>query len=414
MIARREFLSLSTKGSLLLSLAPGVPWLLLRSTARGAEARRRDRVLVVLQLSGGNDGLNSVVPFQDDAYARLRPTLRLKPGELHKLNPELGLHPRMSGFYRLFQEGRLAVVQGVGCPDQNRDHERAMRAWQTAVPEPDGIDTGWLGRATDHLWKTSQPAPAGVYVGSITQPLAINAAKAIVPSIRGGREALLFGAGADASRGVAGEGSATLAKSEGSSLLRHIKLTMEQGRNANSRLEALSESVSARANYPEFGLAQDLRTIANLIRAEVGIRIFYVELGGGGIGGFDNHANQIGNHCALLEQLSESVVAFAADLSRDRLFDRVLLMTFSEFGRTAAENGRRGTDHGVAGPVFLAGGSLRGGIHGAHPSLTDLDAGALKHHTDFRSVYATLLQDWLQIPPEPILGSRFPRLQLVS
>jgi uncharacterized protein (DUF1501 family) len=138
-----------------------------------------------------------------------------------------------------------------------------------------------------------------------------------------------------------------------------------------------------------------------------------VELGGGGIGGFDNHANQLGNHCALLEQLSESIAAFAADLSKDHLLDRVLLMSFSEFGRTVAENGRRGTDHGVAAPLFLVGGGLRGGIHGAHPSLVDLDAGALKHHTDFRSVYATVLQDWLQIPSEPILGQAFTRLKLV-
>ena len=172
---------------MLCSLAPSVPWLLLRSTAGGAEARRQDRVLVVLQLSGGNDGLNSVVPFEDDAYARLRPTLRLKPAELHKLNSQLGLHPRMGAFYRLFEQGQLAIIQGVGCPDQNRDHERAMLAWQTAVPEPDGVDTGWLGRATDHLWTASRPAAAGVYVGSIPRPLGINAATAVVPSIRGGR-----------------------------------------------------------------------------------------------------------------------------------------------------------------------------------------------------------------------------------
>ena len=398
---------------MLCSLAPSVPWLLLRSTAGGAEARRQDRVLVVLQLSGGNDGLNSVVPFEDDAYARLRPTLRLKPAELHKLNSQLGLHPRMGAFYRLFQQGQLAVIQGVGCPDQNRDHERAMLAWQTAVPEPDGVDTGWLGRATDHLWTASRPAAAGVYVGSIPRPLGINAATAVVPSIRGGREAQLFGGGSIASSKVDGDDKPPFAADGEKSLLRHVNLAMAEGQRSKSRVEALSRAGSTRASYPNFSLAKDLQTVASLIRAEVGIRIFYVELGGGGIGGFDNHANQMGNHCALLEQLSESVAAFAADLSTDRLFDRVLLMTFSEFGRTAAENGRRGTDHGVAGPIFLAGGGLRGGIQGVNPSLTDLDAGALKLQIDFRSVYATVLQDWLQIPSQPILGREFPRLKLV-
>jgi uncharacterized protein (DUF1501 family) len=410
MKTRREFLKLSARGSLLCSLAPSVPWLLLRSTARGAESRREDRVLVVLQLSGGNDGLNSVIPFQDDAYARLRPTLRLKPAELHKLNSELGFHPRMGALHRLFQQGQLAVVQGVGCPDQSLDHERAMLAWQTATPATDGVDTGWLGRATDHLWKNSQPAAPGVYVGNIPQPFGINSATAVVPSIQGGREARLFGGGIPGAD--PDEKQPSLVAGD-NSLLRHVTIAMAEGRRSKFRMGALSGSVPARATYPAFSLAQDLRTVANLIRAEVGIRIFYVELGGGGIGGFDNHANQIGNHCALLEQLSESVAAFAADLSQDRLFDRVLLMTFSEFGRTAAENGRRGTDHGVAGPIFLAGGKLRGGIHGAHPSLTDLDAGALKHHTDFRAVYAAMLEDWLQIPSQPILGGKFPSLKLV-
>lgn len=397
---------------LLLSLAPSVPWLLLRAAARGAEAPRQDRVLVVLQLSGGNDGLNTVIPFEDDAYARLRPTLRLKPAELHKLDSQLGLHPRMGAFGRLFQQGQLAVVQGVGCPDQNRDHERAMLAWQTAAPQPDGVATGWLGRATDHLWETSRPSAPALFVGDIPQPFGINAARAVVPSLRRGQEAVLFG-GEAGSHGAFQDATSTVPGAGDNSMLRHIKVTLGEGQRSRARLQALAGPGSTRASYPAFGLAEDLRTIANLIRAEVGIRIFYVEMGGGGIGGFDNHANQIGNHCALLGQLSESVGAFAADLSRDRLFDRVLLMTFSEFGRTAAENGRRGTDHGVAGPVFLAGGSLRGGIHGAHPSLTDLDAGALKHHTDFRSLYAAMLEDWLQVPSKPILGRQFPGLKVV-
>ncbi len=224
---------------------------------------------------------------------------------------------------------------------------------------------------------------------------------------------MLFGAGQSSVWPVAQDNESIPTEAGNNSLLRHIKVAMAEGQRSKLRLEALSRSASVRASYPAFGLAEDLRTIANLIRAEMGIRIFYAELGGGGIGGFDNHANQMGNHCALLEQLSESVTAFAADLSKDRLFDRVLLMTFSEFGRTAAENGRHGTDHGVAAPMFLVGGNLRGGIHGTHPSLMDLDDGALKHHTDFRSVYATVLEDWLQIASRSILGRQFARLKLV-
>jgi len=159
-------------------------------------------------------------------------------------------------------------------------------------------------------------------------------------------------------------------------------------------------------------LAGTLRIVAQLIRAELGVRIFFTELGGGGIGGFDNHANQLGNHCALLHQLSESVAAFVDDLQRDKLLDRVLLMTFSEFGRTVAENGRRGTGHGAGAPVFLAGGRLRGGLLGPHPSLTDLDAGAPRFHTDFRRVYATVLDRWLGLDAAGVLGEGFKPLDI--
>ncbi len=189
-------------------------------------------------------------------------------------------------------------------------------------------------------------------------------------------------------------------------------------RRADSDAHAKSERIEAAlqtpgGDYPPFGLARDLRTVAQLIRADIGIRIFFTELGGGGIGGFDNHANQLGNHCALLNQLAESVAAFIYDLKRDKQLDRVLLMTFSEFGRTVKENGRRGTDHGAAAPVFLVGGRVKGGLVGPHPSLTDLDKGALKVHTDFRRVYATVLDRWLGFESQPVLGGRFEPLDVL-
>ena len=178
--------------------------------------------------------------------------------------------------------------------------------------------------------------------------------------------------------------------------------------------KAAIKAADGSADYPPFGLARDLRTVAQLIRADIGIRIFFAELGGGGIGGFDNHANQLGNHCALLHQLAESVAAFIYDLQRDKQLDRVLLMTFSEFGRTVKENGRRGTDHGAAAPMFLAGGKVKGGLVGTHPSLTDLDKGALKMHTDFRRVYATVLDRWLGFESEAVLGGRFQPLDILK
>jgi uncharacterized protein (DUF1501 family) len=174
------------------------------------------------------------------------------------------------------------------------------------------------------------------------------------------------------------------------------------------------DSSAGLAEYPSFGLAGDLRTIAQLIRADTGIQVYFIELGGGGIGGFDNHANQRDNHCALLHQLSESIAAFVNDLNRDGLLDTVLLMTFSEFGRTVSENGRRGTGHGNAAPMFLVGGRLQGGLVGPHPSLTALDEGALPCHTDFRRVYATALDCWLGVDSTEILGGRFKTLDVLA
>ena len=180
----------------------------------------------------------------------------------------------------------------------------------------------------------------------------------------------------------------------------------------SGRIETAAKRAANTADYPQSGLAGKLYTIAQLIRADVGIRIFFTELGGGGIGGFDNHANQLGNHCALLHQLAESVAAFIDDLKRDKLLDQVVLMTFSEFGRTLKENGRRGTDHGAAAPMFLAGGRLKGGLVGPHPSLTDLENDGLKFHTDFRQVYATMLDRWLGIDSKGVLGRHFEPLDV--
>ena len=406
MQTRRQFLSTAVSGPLLLALAPSVPGLLLRSAADTPKSADHDRVLVVIQLSGGNDGLNTIVPFADDVYARNRPTLRLPTSSLHKLSPQLGLHPKMGALARVFYEGRLSIIQGVGCPGLSRDHERALRFWQTAAPDTDVVDTGWLGRATDDIWRQTRPSAPGVFVGDIARPLGINAAAAVVPTLRRPRDAILEGAFAEA----ASLPSAT----SPSILLGHVQTTWATLQAQAGRLDRVLASSNASGAYPDSSLANDLQTVARLIRADLGIRIFFTELGGGGIGGFDNHANQMGNHCALLQQLSEALAAFTADLAADRLLDRVLVLTFSEFGRTVAENGRHGTDHGNASLMFLAGGRLRGGIHGEHPSLTDLDGDAPKHHTDFRAVYATVLADWLALPAASILGAEFPHLALLS
>ena len=426
---RRDLLKATLGTSALLSST--TPNFLIRATAAGAPRRNnRHTVLVVLQLSGGNDGLNTVVPYGDDEYARNRPTLALQPKELHKINSMLGFHPRMGAFKRLYDEGYLSIIQGVGSPKFEGSHEAAMRIWHTADPDRPDRQTGWLGRVVDNIWRSDATDAPAVFVGPITQPFALNAESVIVPSIQSSDDlmmdkepgdedghsvaklaALLRVEGVSPSnRGQ--DARDTLVQSD--SLLDFLRRCTWKARENTRRIEAVTKSAAGRIGYPSFRLAGTLHTVAQLIRADIGIRIFFTELGGGGIGGFDNHANQRGNHCALLHQLSESVTAFVDDLERNKLLDRVLLMTFSEFGRTVNENGRRGTGHGAAAPIFLAGGKLKGGLIGKRPSLRDLENGAPKVHTDFRRVYATVLDRWLGFESKPVLGKQFKPLDIVN
>ncbi len=401
MYTRRDFLRATLGASAFLSLGPAAR----RVSAGSAQSSDRDTVLVVVQLTGGNDGLNTVVPYGDDEYGRNRTTLRLPADDLHKIDSLLAFHPRMGAFMRLYQEGHLSIVQGVGHAGSDRDHDRAMRVWHTARPDVPGCQTGWLGRLADRLWIAAQTDLPAVFVGPISRPFALNAENVVIPCIRSAEDLIMRTVPSLPIRPDS-------ARADGDdALLRFLRDSMCDAHAGSERIA--SAAGTGTVAYPSFGLAGHLRTVAQLIRANLGIRVFFTELGGGGIGGFDNHANQLGNHCALLHQLAESTAAFIDDLGRDKMLDRVLLMTFSEFGRTVRENGRRGTDHGAAGPVFLAGGRVKGGLAGSHPRLTDLDGGAPKAHTDFRRVYATVLDRWLGFPSEAVLGARFAPLEIL-
>ena len=278
--------------------------------------------------------------------------------------------------------------------------------WHTADPQRPQRQTGWLGRVVDRAWSPTEADTAAVFVGPIARPFAFNAENTVASSIRSAEDLTI--------RRPHSGGPAGTANSADNPLLQFLRQSDLDARAKSERVAAMVKAAGSSTDYPSFGLAADLRTIAQLIRADIGIRVFFAELGGGGIGGFDNHANQLGNHCALLHQMAESIGAFVYDLKRDKQLDRVLLTTFSEFGRTVKENGRRGTDHGVAAPMFLAGGKVKGGLLGPHPSLTDLDKGALKMHTDFRRVYATVLDRWLGFDSEPVLGGRFEPLDVLN
>ena len=380
--SRRDFLKASLSTSTLLALAPTVPTFLSRSARAGSLRRDADdTILVVVQLAGGNDGLNSVIPYEDDEYVRARPTLRMTPQEVRKIDSEFGFHPKMGAFLRLLKEGHLSVLHGIGYPNPLGGHAESMRVWQSA---------------------------------------ALNAERSVVPSYKSFDDCMLGdmpgdeGGAAHRSKVIQ---AAELPRSADEPLLDFLQQSTLATYAANKRMEAVARSQTAArpGAYPKIQLAQNFRTISQLIRADLGIRIFYAGFGGAEPGGFDNHANQRGNHGALLYQLAESFAAFLDDLARDNLLDRVLVMTFSEFGRTVKENGRHGTGHGSAAPMFLAGGRVKGGLVGEHPPLTgELENGGQKHHTDFRRVYATLLESWLGFDSLPVLGKQYEPLDCLD
>jgi uncharacterized protein (DUF1501 family) len=401
----------------LVAFGSTMPAFLARSAAAmQAGQTAREPALVVIQLSGGNDGLNTVVPYQDDVYQRSRPTLRIGPDRVLKLDSGLGLHPAMPAFRKLYQDGRLSIIQGVGYPRSSRDHEAAMEDWQTGLlrerVQP-GARTGWLGRAIDAACDPGKTELRGVFLGEIKAPFSTQTARVVVPSVKSLDEWLPAGTAWSDAAPIQNPGSS--ASTERQSLLVSVRLAAANARLVGRRLVAANQNLRSRefAAYPPFPLAQTLALVAQLIRAELGIRIYSVELGGGGIGGFDTHADQAANHGALLRELAESTAAFADDLNHDRLLDSVLVMTFSEFGRTLTESGRRGTNHGAAAPMFLIGGKVKGGLWGAHPSLKDLEEDSPKFHTDFRRVYATMLQRWLNLNNEQILSPEFAPLDSI-
>jgi uncharacterized protein (DUF1501 family) len=411
--SRRRFLNTSLSSSALVALgSTTIPTFLGRSACAARGAKANERVLVVVQLLGGNDGLNTVVPHGIDGYNRGRRALRLPAGQLHKITAEIGLHPSMGGMAKVLEHGRLAVVQGVGYPNPDRSHFRSMEIWETASVKNDSqaLETGWLGRALDY--RPSKPGgdPPGLHVGGRSMPLALKTKKTEVPSVESIESYKLELAGTDQEKQAERTALNQLAgidRRADDQLLSFISRTTLAAYESSNRLEQLAQKKQSGPKYPNFGLARRLELIAQIIKAEFGTRIFYTSLDG-----FDTHANQLGTHAALLNELSDSVAAFHDDLAAAGQGDRVALLTFSEFGRRVQENASQGTDHGAAAPVFIVGPVAKPGLVGSHPSLDDLDDGDLKFHTDFRSVYASLAADWLNIAHEPVVGSQFKALPL--
>ena len=404
--SRRRFLQSSIGGAAAIGIGTAVPACFTQAAEHTVASV--ERILIVVQMSGGNDGLNTVVPYADDAYKAARPKLGIAASRVLKCNDDVGLHPSMSGLYDLLQDGKLSVVQAVGYEQPNRSHFEAMDIWHTCRRKEESRADGWLGRFLD-----SQPAKLGgdvpaLHLGREQQPFAIASRSIRVPTIKELAEFQLQGQDRQALRSLLSN-SLPAVETESNDLLNFLQSSTTSALAASQRVTAASQDYRSDVKYPETELARKLRVIAQLIDAGLNTRVYYVQLDG-----FDTHAQQAATHEVLLREWSDAVSALVRDLHIQGHGERVCVMTFSEFGRRVAENASEGTDHGAAGPMFLCGGGLKGGIIGQRPNLTDLQEGDVKHEIDFRQVYASVIRDWMKADPTPILGHSYDSLPLFA
>jgi uncharacterized protein (DUF1501 family) len=410
-VSRRTFMK-SSLGLLGLCLSPSEIFTMLAPGA-GAQARTPgSKILVLVQLGGGNDGLNTVVPYGYGAYYQARPSLAIAQAEVLPLTGQIGLNPNLKGLADLYKSGKLAVVQAVGYPNPNRSHFRSMEIWQTAEPSKIA-DRGWLGKYLDLAVEGKQGKnnfPA-INVDPIL-PKTLTSAKVAVPSVNSvydfrfktdprymeDRRAQIA-----AFNDIYKDFPSTRPHTE---LLRQAGL---EARESSDYLLKVVRNYKGSVQYPRDNFAENLKFIAQMITGGVNSRIYTVSLDG-----FDTHTNQSRTQTNLLKHLSEALSAFQKDLEAQGVSQDVVTLVFSEFGRRVSENGGRGTDHGTAEPLFIIGSNVKGGIYGDHPELTRLDDGDLRYKIDFRTIYATMLDRWLGADSRQILGASYGSLEFIK
>ncbi|MBI3965847.1 MAG: DUF1501 domain-containing protein [Chloroflexi bacterium] len=411
---RRDFLR---RGTLFVAMGLTAPTFLTRTVEAmpefGSSAAANSRkMLVVVQLGGGNDGLNTVVPFGDDAYYQVRPTLGVPRADVLRLTDTIGLHPSLAKLKDRHDAGQLAIVQGVGYPNPNRSHFRSMEIWQTAIPDK-VASNGWIGHYLDAQC-CGEGAPGVLPAANIggQAPLALWNEHVLVPSI-GSLSTFQFrtedGEAPDPATSQLETFRRIYAQQTSERVYdEFVRKVGVDAVNTSETLKRVARSYQTTVQYPRNGFGQGLQTIAQIISGDLGSRVFYISTGG-----FDTHANQARTHANLLTNVSDGLHAFMLDIERLGKLDEVMVMCFSEFGRRVRENGSGGTDHGTAAPVLLLGGQVQRGLHGQQPSLADLDSGDLKYNVDFRAIYAGLVKDWLGGDPSKVVDPSITPLSLI-
>lgn len=398
MSTRRQFLrqsSLVTAGT---ALAP----YFINGMTRPLE-NFRGRRLVIIQLSGGNDGLNTIVPFRNDLYYKARPQIAIQPNEVLQLSDEFGLHPAMSGLRSLFDDGLLGIINSVGYPNPDRSHFRSMDIWHTGSDADENWTSGWLGRYLDSDCHPCDLPYKAIEVddslslvmkGKRAKGMAMSAPDRLVESIGGTHAKALSRMHAD--------------KEHEDEQLGYLYKTMVETVNSADYISEKIRQHRSRANYPKNQFARHLKTIAELIGSGMETSVYYASMTG-----FDTHARQTATQQRLLGQYSESVNVFVRDLKSMGELENTLILTFSEFGRRVGQNASGGTDHGTANNLFVMGGSSRAGFFNEAPDLTQLDQGDLKYEIDFRRIYASLLDNWLGVSSKEVLRKEFKPLDFL-
>lgn len=413
LFTRREFL----RATSIVAVGAGMPRFLANAAAAADPALalaggrapikgfKDDRILVVVQLGGGNDGLNTVIPFTDDAYYKARPKLGLKGGSLLRINDQIALNARMKGMKELADQGKMTLIEGVGYPNPSRSHFRSMEIWHAAVDSDRPARDGWVGSYLDNSCSGEAEPVAAVAVGG-ERPDAFRGEKGLGvafsdPNSFGWTEG----------QGDAKEGNFRILNAAArpeNDTLDFLRKVTTNAVISSDRVREVARGYKGGVQYPGDQFGASLQTVAKMIAGGLPTRIYYVSLTG-----FDTHANQLNSHENLLQRFSDGVSAFQRDMVAQGNADRVLTMSFSEFGRRVAENASGGTDHGTAAPMFLIGDMVNAGVAGKRPSLTDLDKGDLKYTTDFRGIYASVVDQWLGADSATILGRAFSQTDLI-
>ncbi|QBG47572.1 DUF1501 domain-containing protein [Verrucomicrobia bacterium S94] len=384
-----------------------------------------DPVTVIIQLAGGNDGLNTVIPIDNDYYYRARPKLAIKPSAALKLNDTTGLHPDLGGFRTLYETGQLAIVEGVGYPEPNRSHFRATEIWHTGSDADTVEQHGWLGRYFD-TYCAGHPASVGLAIGK-QNPQAFAAAMPTgvtfydprqlnIRKARGNEDLMMSMMGMDDADEMSGASIAALSGGGQSPVsgtldpLAYLEKTATEARVSAQQIDTILTKVKPQRDYPQSRFAQELKVVSQLIRGGMPSKVYYLSRGG-----FDTHTNQAGSHASLMKEISEALLEFNIELENTGHNRRVAVMVYSEFGRRVKENASGGTDHGVAAPVFIIGGAVKGGFYGRRPDLApeNLLKGDLAHTTDYRRIYATLLEKHMKVDSIPVLLKKFQPLEFI-